>query len=129
MLRDEFADPSLAVTATSGVINQQGRAFNHGFEIHLEKATLLFEFAVMGDDARYFCKPTLLDDSGQAIEPELAGGDPLDAFETEIGHVVESVESGQPSAILGAEFARDAIEICRMQTESLRTGARVEIQS
>ncbi len=31
-----FPEPSLVVSAASGVINQQGRAFTHGFEIHLE---------------------------------------------------------------------------------------------
>ena len=41
-----FDDPALVVTATSGVIAQQGRPFTHGFEIYLERATLLFDFAV-----------------------------------------------------------------------------------
>ena len=48
----EFADPRLTVSATSGVINQQGRPFTHGFEIHLEKATLLYELAVLGGEGQ-----------------------------------------------------------------------------
>ena len=46
-----FADPSLVVCAISGVIDQQGRAFTHGFEIHLERATLHYEFAGINDKA------------------------------------------------------------------------------
>src|SRR5207247_329939 len=42
-----FKDPQLSVTATSGVLYQQGRAFTHAFEIYLEQATLLFDFAVI----------------------------------------------------------------------------------
>ena len=43
-----FEDPQLMVTAASGVIAQQGRPFTHGYEIYLEKATLLYDFAVIG---------------------------------------------------------------------------------
>ena len=31
---------------------QQGRSFTHGFEIHLERATLAYDFAVVGDQPR-----------------------------------------------------------------------------
>ena len=42
-----FDDPDLVVTAACGVIAQQGRPFTHGFEIYLERATLLFDFAAI----------------------------------------------------------------------------------
>ena len=48
-----FDDPDLLVTATSGVINQQGRTFTHGFEIYLEKATLLFDSCGARRPGRY----------------------------------------------------------------------------
>ena len=64
----EYRDGGYVVEATSGTIDQQGRAFNHGFEIHLERATLLFEFAVLGGEGRYLCPPTVLDDAGQAAD-------------------------------------------------------------
>ena len=44
----EYEDQDRVVSATSGTIDQQGRPFLHGFEIQLERATLVFEFAVMG---------------------------------------------------------------------------------
>jgi predicted dehydrogenase len=125
-----FSDSNLAVTATSGVINQQGRAFDHGFEIHLERATLVFEFAVLGDDARYLCEPMLLDESGKAIKAELTTGDPMmEAFEAEIAQVVQTVSGGETSNILTADLARDAIELCHAQNASLIEGKRVEMKA
>ena len=40
-------DPPRMVTAASGVIDQQGRPFTHGFEIYLERATLLFDYMAL----------------------------------------------------------------------------------
>jgi len=115
------------VTATSGTIDQQGRAFDHGFEIRLEKATLVFQFAVLGGQGRYLCEPTLLDDRGRAQPARLGGGDPMDAFFAELSQVVRSVRTGQADEVLGGELARDAIAICQAQTQSLRTGKPVRL--
>jgi len=41
----DYGPAGYVVQATSGTTNQQGRPFVHGFEIHFEKATLLFDFA------------------------------------------------------------------------------------
>ena len=64
-----FDDPQLAITATSGVIGQQGRAFTHGFEIHLERATLVFDFAVVGDQGRVNIPLTLFTADGSVSQP------------------------------------------------------------
>jgi predicted dehydrogenase len=122
-----FASPDLTVVATSGTINQQGRPFTHSFEIHLERATLMFDFAVIGDAARYLCEPTLLDDSGSVQRPQLPGGDPIDAFVSELREVDRCVREGVPSEILGAALAQDAIHMCERQAESLRLGRPVKV--
>jgi predicted dehydrogenase len=123
-----FADPQIAVHAQSGVIRQQGRAFTHAFEIHLERATLLFDFAVIGGEGKVLCPLTVLDADGKAFQPELPQGDPmLAAFIAEIGELVKSVETNRPSALLGGELARDAIVLCHRQTEAVRTGERVTV--
>lgn len=106
------------VEATSGTIDQQGRPFLHGFEIHLERATLVFEFGVLGGEGRYLCPPTLIADDG-AEQVSLPGGDPMDAFVTELTEVVRSVENGATSDILGAELALDAMRLCEWQAKSL----------
>ena len=54
-------------------------------------------------------------------------GDPMDAFVLEISAVVDAVNSGQPAQFLMGDLARDAIVICQKQTESVRTGHRVEL--
>src|SRR5690606_4530018 len=116
----QFAfDSGAVVEATSGTIDQQGRPFLHGFEIHLERATLAFEFAVLGSEGRYTCPPTLITNDG-AEEVKLAGGDPMDSFVTEIGEVVRCAASGTTSEILGAELALDAMTLCELQSQSLK---------
>jgi predicted dehydrogenase len=114
-----FADGDTVVEATGGTIDQQGRPFVHGFEIHLEQATLAFEFAVIGGAGRYLCEPTLFDNRGKVVRPKLPGGDPVDAFVEEIRDVVRCVQTGRPSEILGADLAQDAIRICEVQSASL----------
>ena len=124
----QFAFESGAtVEATSGTIDQQGRPFDHGFEIHLEGATLVFEFAVLGDEGKYLCQPTMFDKSGKAKHPKLVDGDPMNAFEGELKEVVRSFAKDEPSETLGAQLALDAIEMCHAQTKSLATGKSVRL--
>jgi predicted dehydrogenase len=120
-------DKGYAVHATSGTIDQQGRGFNHGFEIHLEDATLLFEFAVIGGEGRYLCEPTLLDARGNATPAKLFGGDPMDGFEAETREVTTCIQENRTSDILGCGLARDAILLCHKQSESLLKGESVRI--
>jgi len=118
-------DPSLVVSATSGVVNQQGRSFTHGFEIHLEKATLQYELAfVAGEDKPRLIPLTIFDSKGQALVPDVGNGDPLLAFEAEIKEVAASLRSGKPSAVLGGDLARDAVILCQKQTDSVKKGGR-----
>ncbi len=114
----EFEDPSLVVSATSGVINQQGRGFTHGFEIHLEKATLQFELAVLADGIESM-PMKVLTPTGKVTYPKLAAGDDVAGFAAEIKEVTRAIKSGVPSSILSGELARDAIVLCHKQTESI----------
>jgi predicted dehydrogenase len=120
-----FADRDLAVEATCGTIKQQGRSFTHSFEIHLERATLMFDFAVIRGDERYLCDPLLLDEKGGVQKAELSGGDPIDSFANELREVVHCIRDGQTSEILGAVLAQDAMRLCERQAESLKRGAPV----
>ena len=116
----KFKDPSLVVGAASGVINQQGRAFTHGYEIHLEKATLQYEFAVVGGEGKLIMPLTVYEADGRVTVPKLGDGDPVRAFDGEIAEIVRSIETGKPSSILSGDLARDAVSICRMQAEAVR---------
>lgn len=114
----EFEDSSLCVRATCGVIDQQGRPFSHGFEIQLEKATMHFELAVVGDGVQSMALKLFKEDGTVEI-PELPQSDDIEGFRNEIKEVVAAIGSGQPSAILEADLARDAIVMCQMQSEKI----------
>lgn len=115
-----FADPELVVTSTMGVINQQGRPFMHGYEIHFEKATIHFEFAALAPPHQpELCRLKVLTDEGEVMYPELGDGDPLWAFEREIEEVIHCTRDQVPSAILAGSLARDAVEICEMQAREI----------
>jgi len=120
-----FDDPKLVVTAASGVIDQQGRPFTHGFEIYLERATLLFDYAALAkvDDA--LLPLSVLTEDGRVRRPKLRGGDPVDSFVAELREVVRTVGRGEKSAVLDAQLAHDAILLCHKQTESARRGGRL----
>jgi predicted dehydrogenase len=124
----QFEDPLLAVHAQSGVINQQGRAFTHAYEVQLERATLLFDFAVIGGQAIVAMPLTLLDNKGKAIRPKLPAGDPmLAAFAAELKEVANCTRLNTPSRLLGGDLARDAIVLCQKQTDSVRSGKAVRV--
>lgn len=121
-----FDDPDLAVSASSGVINQQGRSFTHGYEIHLEKATLQFEFAAFADAAELM-PLKVLTSTGKVLRPKLGDGDPVAGFIAEIKEFATAVKTNQPSPILAGELARDAITLCHKQTASVKAGKTVRV--
>ncbi|MCA9120775.1 MAG: Gfo/Idh/MocA family oxidoreductase [Planctomycetaceae bacterium] len=122
----QFTDPNLVVNATSGVINQQGRPFTHAYEIHLEKATMHFDFAAFSDAAELM-PLKIVTNSGKVIRPDLGEGNPVRGFEGEIKEVARAISTGKPSEILSGELARDAIVLCHKQSESVRRRKLVKI--
>lgn len=124
----QFEDPRLVVSAASGVIQQQGRPFTHGFEIHLERATLQYESAFAGGEGRTLMPLTLFGPDGEMTPLELeSGGDEVTAFVCEIDEAARCVAAGAASALMSGELARDAIVLCHKQTESAVRGQVVPI--
>lgn len=116
----QFNNPELVVSSTMGVINQQGRPFTHGYEVHFEQATVHFEFSVLAaPNPPEVCRLKVFTADGQVLTPELADGDPVLAFGREIEEVVCSVQSGVTSPILAGQLARDAVEICELQSKEV----------
>ena len=122
----DYGESNLAVAATCGVINQQGRPFNHGYEIHLENATLAFEFAVFADENE-FLPIKILDSDGKVVRPELEAGDEIAGFVAEIEEVANCISENRPSKILGGELARDAIVLAERQVTSVKTASPVSV--
>ena len=122
-----FEDTSQMVSATCGVIPQHGRSFTHGFEIHFDRATLLFDFAMLGGKPHVATPLTVLDAKGKATQPKLGSGDPVDAFVAELREVACSIKSGRPSNILSGQLASDALQICLRENQSVKSGRLVKI--
>jgi len=122
----QFADPQLVVSATSGVLRQQGRIFTHAYEIHLEKASLHFDFAAFRDSVE-LAPLKILTDKGRVLRPKLGDGDPIEGFVQEIKEVARSLRSGQPSPVLSGDLARDAVALCHKQADSVTRGRPVKV--
>ncbi len=117
-----FADPKLVVGAASGVIQQQGRAFCAGFEVHFERATLLYDFSVIDGKPELSMPLTVLTKDGKVERPTMKSSDPVDAFVDELTEAARALKSGKPSAMLDGQLARDALILCEKQTVSLSKG-------
>ncbi len=120
-----FENHDLVVTAASGVINQQGRSFTHGYEIYLEQATITFEFAMIeGQPTNIMPLTVFLDKKGKVLRPSLESGD---AFVGELTEAVRAVRSGETSPLLAGELARDALVLGNRQTQSVLRRKAVKV--
>jgi predicted dehydrogenase len=122
-----FADPQLAVSSATGALDQQGRGFTHGFELYLEKATLLYDFAVIDGQPTAGTPLTLVTSAGKTERPKLPEGDSLAAFAAEIAEVTRAVRTGKPSPLLDGGLARDALVLCQRQAASVAQGRLVKV--
>ncbi len=122
-----YGDDGPTIAMSCGVIKQQGRPFMHAFEIHLERATILFNMAAMSDGTMETTPLTVLNAAGKAVPPKLPSGDSIAGFVGELREVCRSINSGQDSEILGGELARDALLLCHKQTQSVASGRIVRV--
>ena len=124
----EFEDPALVVHSTGGVVQQQGRPFTHGYEIHFEEATLHFEFAIFSDDQTIAAPLRILHSDGTITQPDLGEGDTMvQAFQHEVQEVLNSISQGKNSAVLGGELAKDAIRLCDAQTDAVKQKEKITL--
>ncbi|QGJ68842.1 Glucose--fructose oxidoreductase [Planctomycetales bacterium 10988] len=114
------------VSASGGVIPQQGRPFAHGFELYFEKTTLIFHQSVWNQlEGGNGIPLTLLTEDGKAVRPELGDGDPVLSFVAELEEAMKALEPASEPSLLAGEVARDALLLCEMQTESAVKGVEV----
>ncbi len=107
------------VTCSSGAVVQKAREFTHGFEIYLEKASLLFHLGAT---------PLTLLVGGKSKQPKLkGGGDPIHAFTAELQAAADSVRKGKVHDYLSAQLARDALVLCHKEIQSVRSGEAVGV--
>ena len=109
-----------AVSCSSGAVAQKGRPFVHGFEIYLERATVLFESGAV--------PLTVLTADGKVERPDLpGGGDETAAFTRELQAAVDGVAAGKEPDLLSGRLARDALVLCHKECESVRSGRAVSV--
>jgi predicted dehydrogenase len=123
-----FDCPALVVSAQGGVINQQGRSFVHGFEIHFEKATLVFEFAVIEGKPQRITPLTVYNQDGKVLQPTCQSDGELYHFVAQISEVVDCIQNGKRSEILDGSLAYDALVLCQKQAESVTQGSAVRLK-
>jgi predicted dehydrogenase len=110
-----------AVSCSSGALAMKGREFVHGYEIYLEKATLVYESGTS--------PLTVLTTDGKAKQPKLKGGTEATAgFTAEIQTAVDAVRSGKEPDLLSGQLARDALVLCHKECHSVRTGKAVNVR-
>jgi predicted dehydrogenase len=110
--------PSLA--CASGALCQRGRPFVHGYEVYFERGTLVHLSDVI--------PPTLYGADRQSEQLKLAGGgDAVACFTAELQAAVNGIETGRPPPELDGRLARDALELCHRECESVRSGKIVKI--
>ena len=122
-----YNDRDLSISCSSGGMSQSGRAFSHGFEIYLENATLLYEFATLRGQPATSIPLTLLTEAGEVQQVDLGETGPIDAFTDEIQYAVDAIESGSEPTALSAVGARDALALCYKEAESVKTGRIVSV--
>jgi predicted dehydrogenase len=104
-----------AVTCSSGAVAMKGRPFVHGYELYLEKATLVYESGT--------CPLTVLKADGTSEQPKLAGGDDATtAFTLEIQAAVDGIKASREPDLLSGKLARDALVLCYRECESVKSG-------
>ncbi len=108
------------VTCSSGALCQKGRPFVHGYQIYLERATLLYQSGTQ--------PLSLLTCDGKVEQPKLAGGDEATtAFTLELQAAVDGIGAGREPALLSGRLARDALVMCHKECESVLSGQAVRL--
>jgi predicted dehydrogenase len=115
-----YGEKGPAISCSSGAVAMSGRPFVHGYEIYLEKATLVYESGT--------APLTVIPTAGKPRTPKLRGGDSdLSAFTAELQAAVDGVVSGKEPDLLSGQLARDALVLCHKECQSVRTGKAVAV--
>ncbi len=123
-----YDDPVPAVSSLSGGIAAKGLQFAHGFEIYLEKATILYNAGTLGTDWVVDRPLTLITNRGKPRTPKLKGGTEwCAAFTAELQDAVDAVKTGTEPQILSASLARDALKLCHAEAKSISTVNSVKV--
>ncbi len=119
------SDPAVVISATGGVIDQPGRPFTHGFEVHFEKATLRHESAAYSDGTSDVVPLVILHADGRVERPQFPPADATTAFVSELDAAAATVAGQAVHPALDSTNAADALRLCDAQLQSLKQGCIV----
>lgn len=123
-----FEGSGPAVTCVSGGIAAKGHQFGHGFEIYLEKATLLFSAGTVGGESVVDRPLTVITQDGKTREVRPKGGEEwCSAFTGELQAAVKAVKENHLSPLLSGTLARDALKLCYAEAKSIETGKLITV--
>jgi predicted dehydrogenase len=125
-----YPEADLAVSCVSGGIAATGLQFAHGFELYLEKATIVYSAGTIGGEWHADRPVTLITNNGKAVAPPPnLKADPkwCAPFTAELQAAVNAVRDGKDSPILSGALARDALELCYAEAKSISSGKPVAI--
>jgi len=123
-----YPKSDLAVSCVSGGIAAKGLAFGHGFELYLEKATIVFDAGTYGDEWVVNRPLSVIDQQGNVTNPELTGGSEwYSAFTEELQQAVNATQKGTEARILSGRLALDALRLCHAETASIEKGEVVKL--
>lgn len=124
-----YEDLEKTVSCISGGISAKGLAFAHGFEINLERATLLYDFSTLGGEPVLNRPLTLITADGKVTNPKLKGGaDWCSAFTAELQAAVDALPAGREPPLLSGTLARDALKLCYLEAKSILCGKSVPVK-
>ena len=112
-----YEELGVTVTCQSGAMGHSGRPFEHGFDIYFENGTIQYS-STWGD-------PLCVVTSDGVTEPELSKED---GFVREIQYAVETIANDTEPTLLSGQSARDSLDLCWREVESIQTGSVVRLK-
>ncbi|MCS7252656.1 MAG: Gfo/Idh/MocA family oxidoreductase [Armatimonadota bacterium] len=114
-----FDDTDLCVSAESGMIAASGLAFEHGYAVYFERATVRF-------DSLWGNPPLLFTHDGKKKQVRVPQ---RDAFVDELTYAVNCIRKGVEPTVISGEAARNSLLICLKEKQSVLTGKPVRISA
>jgi predicted dehydrogenase len=111
-------DSGTVVHAEGSWAMAQGFGFNMSYTVNFERATVDYDLARGAEPLKIF-------ENGQ--EPKATHCPGPDGYVKELTHIIEAIQTGRPPAVVTAEHALSAVEICEAEEESVRTGQTVRL--
>lgn len=116
------------VTAVSGGIAASGLAFNHGFELYFQDATLQFDAGTYAGEWVVNRPLSLIGNDGSVQPVDLSGSDKwCAAFTQELQTAVNHLQNQAEAGPLNSALALDALKMCYAEAESIASGKMVTL--